>query len=98
MQNLDELTRDDLRDIAAEAQAKTENIQPVDVAALKVDDLGFMDALEEAHREAEELGTGFARQVVEILDTVYENDPPQPNDCLECGRSFGPTYSGPCEH
>lgn len=57
-----------------------------------------MDALAEANRQADELRTDFAQQVVDILSTVYENDPPQPNDCAGCGRSFGRNYTGACEH
>lgn len=98
MRILGELTRDDLREIAAEARAKTADIQPVEIAALKVDDLGFMQALEEALREADELRTELAQQVVDVLNSVYDNDPPQPYDCAECGRSYGPNYTGACEH
>lgn len=49
-------------------------------------------AAEDATKDA------FHTQVIDILNAVWENDPTMPNDCGECGRSFGPTYTGPCEH
>lgn len=98
MRSIDDLTREDLSEVAAEARGKPTGLQPVEVAALKVEELGFVKALEDAYREADELRTELAQQVVDVLNTVYENDPPQPNDCPECGRSYGLKYTGPCEH
>lgn len=31
-------------------------------------------------------------------DPDEDEDAPDPNDCAECARSYGPHYSGPCEH
>ena len=45
---------------------------------------------------------------MDTLDTIADllrsggyrvgEDEKDPNDCPECGRSFGPNYTGPCEH
>lgn len=31
-------------------------------------------------------------------DPDADEDAPDPNDCPECARSYGPHYAGPCEH
>lgn len=87
-----------MRIAVAAVNDRPQMLNPMHAAALKVSEMGLMEALDVAYNEAEQMRTAFHDNVRDILNAVYENDPPQPNDCSECGRSFGPCYTGPCQH
>jgi hypothetical protein len=89
--NLDTITQDDLRFAAT----SIDDVQdPLYAAGASYVEGGLDDAITKAQSQS----GAFHARVLDILYAVYENDPPQPNDCGECGRSFGPHYTGPCEH
>ena len=95
--NLDRITQDDLRELATKVGERTD-LTPLEAAAIAFTEDGLEQAMIAAQAAEDETKDSFRAQVVEILNAVWENDPPMPNDCHECGRSFGPTYTGPCEH
>lgn len=45
------------------------------------------------------VGVGIKRGMKDrIARENQRTDEDDPNDCAECGRSYGPHYTGPCEH
>ncbi len=34
----------------------------------------------------------------DLVSPDPDSDPRDPNNCAECARSYGPDYTGPCEH
>jgi hypothetical protein len=40
----------------------------------------------------------FKEQGITRNEGNGDEERPDPNDCAECARSFGPWYTGPCEH
>lgn len=97
MLNLETLTQDDLRDLATKVGERT-NLTPIETAAVALAEDGLEQAMIVAQAAEDATKDAFHAQVIEILNAVWENDPPMPNDCHECGRSFCPTYTDPCEH